>query len=65
MKQDELEQNAPESPAKRERWHKHPAFVALVPPVVTALLAAASTLYFGRTGQRPEALNPAPPAVTV
>jgi hypothetical protein len=65
MKQDELKQDAPDKPAQRDRWHKHPALIALVPPVVTALLAAGSTLYFGRNGQLPEVLNPAPPAVTV
>jgi hypothetical protein len=65
VKQDEQKQSDPDSPGKRDRWHKHPALVAVLPPVVTALLAAGSTIYFGRTGQLPDALNPAPPAVTV
>jgi NPCBM/NEW2 domain len=47
------------------KWHRHPAFIAIVAPVVTALLGAATTLYVGKTGQLPDALAPAPSTATV
>ena len=49
----------------RRKWHHHPAFIAVIAPIATALLGAATTLYFGKTGQLPQALAPAPPTTTV
>jgi hypothetical protein len=69
MDKGEIDESEPEPAPKQEKaargWHRHPAVVAVVAPLVTFLATVVATLTLGRSGQLPEALNPAPPTMTV